>query len=118
MPGNQGNPVVCVSYLAAGELWKVGRFPPANHGAEVLAVESSIAADGPMVAAVLSALGVPALLLSNGIGQDSRGTEIQAWLRRYHVATSVRPTVGTTTPWIVIVADAHHTRTGSPTCPA
>src|SRR5437016_5320484 len=104
--GGQGNPVVCVSYLAAAELWEVDRFPSANHGAEVRAIERSIAADGPMVAAVLSALGATALLLSNGMGNDIRGTEIQAWLRRHHVAAEARPTTGIATPWIAIVIDA------------
>jgi hypothetical protein len=46
--------VVCFSYLAAAELWQVPRFPSANHGAEVLSVERSIAADAPMAAAVLA----------------------------------------------------------------
>ena len=40
----QPNPVVCVSYLAHAALWKVPRFPQANHGAEVLTIENSIAA--------------------------------------------------------------------------
>ena len=55
--------LVCVSYLAAASLWKVPCFPLANHGAEVQTIEHSIAADAPMVAAVLAALGVPSLLL-------------------------------------------------------
>jgi hypothetical protein len=50
----QFNLVVCMSYLAHTALWKVPRFPLANHGAEVLTIEHSIAADAPMTAAVLT----------------------------------------------------------------
>jgi hypothetical protein len=82
MAGNPPGPVVCVSYLAAASLWNVERFPQANHGAEVRNIESSIAADGPMVSAVLAALDVPALVLTNNIGDDSHGAEAQAWLRQ------------------------------------
>lgn len=66
-------PVVCFSYLAAAELWRVPHFPTANHGTEVLDIERSIAADAPMAAAVISALGVPTLLLANDIGDDADG---------------------------------------------
>jgi sugar/nucleoside kinase (ribokinase family) len=100
-----------VSYLAATALWKVARFPMAGHGAEVLAVEQSIAADGPMTAAVLAALDVPTLLLSNGIGEDSHGTEVRQWLRRHQVATSTVAVAGVPTPRTVIVADDQSTRT-------
>lgn len=37
--------------LAAASLWKVARFPSANHGAEVDEIEESVAADGLTVAA-------------------------------------------------------------------
>jgi|SRR5712692_1794369 len=85
MCAQAAGPVVCVSYLAAAALWKVSRFPIANHGAEVLAVEHSIAADGPMAAAVLAALGVPSLLLANSVGDDAYGLMVGQWLRRYQV---------------------------------
>jgi hypothetical protein len=45
--------VVCLSYLAAAELWQVPPFPRANQGAEAVAIDQSIAANGPMVAAYL-----------------------------------------------------------------
>lgn len=47
-------PVVCFSYLAAASLWQVTQFPMPNDGAEVQAIEESIAADGAMAAAVLA----------------------------------------------------------------
>lgn len=110
-------PVVCVSYLAAAALWKVPHFPLANHGAEVLEVEHSIAADAPMAAAVLSALDVPALLLSNELGEDSYGSDVRAWLQRYQVATACEVAPGVATPQIVIVADDDQTRTWFPYLP-
>jgi sugar/nucleoside kinase (ribokinase family) len=110
-------PVVCFSYLAAAALWKVPHFPLANHGAEVLEVEHSIAADGPMAAAVLSALDVPTLLLSNELGEDSYGNQVHAWLQRHQVATASETVPDVATPQIVIVADDDQTRTWFPYLP-
>jgi sugar/nucleoside kinase (ribokinase family) len=104
-------PVVCFSYLAAAELWQVPRFPSANYGAEVLDVARSIAADAPMAAAVLTALGVPTLLLANDIGNDQKGSEVGIWLQRYGVTTTARVKTDTTTSQTVVVADDDGTRT-------
>ncbi|SRR5216683_4240636 len=117
MSEHQLGPVVCLSYLAAAALWTVPRFPLANYGAEVTAIDHSIAADGPMAAAVLSALGVPSLLLSNSIGDDAHGTEIGQWLQRYQVATTAAVTEGVVTPQIVVVADDDGARTWFPFLP-
>jgi sugar/nucleoside kinase (ribokinase family) len=113
----RSGPVVCVSYLAAAALWKVPQFPAANQGAEVLTIEQSIAADAPMAAAVLAALDVPTLLLSNKIGTDTYGTHVADWLLRYRVATTGLVVPGTATPQIVIVADELGTRTWFPYLP-
>ena len=110
-------PVVYVSYLAAASLWKVPCFPLANHGAEVQTIEHSIAADAPMVAAVLTALGVPSLLLSNCTGTDVRGAEVRRWLQAHEVATTAKVTGGRDTPEIVVVADDTGTRTWFPYLP-
>ncbi len=109
--------MVCFSYLAAAELWQVPRFPLANYGAEVLSVERSIAADAPMAAAVLAALGVPTLLLANETGNDQKGSQVRAWLQRYGVNRTTRVTADTTTPQIVVVADEGGTRTWFPHLP-
>jgi sugar/nucleoside kinase (ribokinase family) len=117
MSSERPGPVVCFSYLAAAELWKVARFPLANDGAEVVEIEHSIAADGPMAAAVLAALGVPSLLLSNGIGSDVRGVAVRDWLQPHQVATAAPSATGLTTPQIVVVADEASTRTWFPHLP-
>lgn len=65
----------------------MARYPAANGGAAVIDVEHSIAADGPMTAAALSALSVPALLVSNDVGEDADGVRVHAWLRRHCAAT-------------------------------
>lgn len=117
MPGDHAGPVVCFSYLAAASLWNVERFPSANHGAEVQRAEASIAADGPMVAAVLAALDVPALVISNDIGDDVQGDQVRAWLHRHRVAASAEVVPGLPTPSIVIVADDQGTRTWFPYLP-
>lgn len=71
-------PVACFSYLTA-ELWHVDRFPLPNRGAGIGHIEPSIAADGPMAAAVPAAPGVPAQVLSNGLGAELRcGQQITA----------------------------------------
>lgn len=117
MPGDHVGPVVCFSYLAAASLWNVERFPSANHGAEVQRAEASIAADGPMVAAVLAALDIPSLVLSNNIGDDAQGDQARAWLRQHRVAASAEVVPGLPTPYIVIVADDQGTRTWFPYLP-
>lgn len=103
-------PVVCISYLAMAELWTVAQFPLANHGAEIRSLEQSVAADGPMTAAVLASVGAPVRLLSNQIGDDEHGRFVRQWLRERHV-TLRPPTPGVTTPRIVVAADDNHTRT-------
>jgi sugar/nucleoside kinase (ribokinase family) len=110
-------PVVCFSYLAAASLWKVGQFPSANHGAEVNEIEESVAADAPTVAAVLAALGQPSLLIANSIGDDPTCHQVQGWLQRHRVQTTVGTKADTATPRIVVVGDSHHTRTMFPYLP-
>jgi sugar/nucleoside kinase (ribokinase family) len=117
MFGHTRKPVVCFSYLAATELWKVPRFPLANYGTEVLSIEYSIAADGPMAAAVLSALDVPTLLLTNDLGDDASGAKVGNWLQCYGVAASAKVKVDARTPQIVVVADDQGTRTWFPHLP-
>jgi sugar/nucleoside kinase (ribokinase family) len=112
-----GGPVACFSYLAAASLWKVGRFPSANKGAEVNEIEESIAADGPMVAAMLATLGQPSLLLSNGLGDDPTGHQVRNWLKQHRVQTTADTKVNSATPRIVVVGDNHHTRTMFPYLP-
>ena len=109
--------VACFSYLAAAELWNVARFPAPNHGAEVLAVERSVAADGPMVAAALAAVGVSALLLANDVGDDADGAAVQGWLQRHQVATTADTRDGLGSPRIVVIADDAGTRTWFPRLP-
>jgi sugar/nucleoside kinase (ribokinase family) len=117
MAGDESGPVVCVSYLAAAALWTVPTFPRANGGAEIQAVEHSIAADAPMAAAVLAALNVPTLLLANDVGEDAEGLAAFGWLQRYQVATTVCMRPDRQTPHIVIVADEANTRTWFPYLP-
>jgi sugar/nucleoside kinase (ribokinase family) len=83
-------PVVCFSYLAAASLWQVTQFPMPNDGAEVQAIEESIAADGAMTAAVLAGLGQPSLLLSNSVGDDGSGAHVCNWLRDHGVQAAAR----------------------------
>lgn len=98
-------------YLAAASLWKVAQFPAANRGAEVETIEDSIAADGPMVAAVLAALGQPSLLMANGVGDDPPGHHVRNWLQQHRVQTTTDIKAVSTTPRIVVVGDNHDTRT-------
>ena len=106
-----------MSYLADTALWKVPRFPLANHGAEVLTIEHSIAADAPMTAAVLAALDVPTVLLANSVGDDTSGIEVQGLLQRHGVTITANVRAGTVTPQIVVVADDHGSRTWFPHLP-
>lgn len=117
MVSQTSGPVVCFSYLAAAELWQVPRFPLANYGAEVVSVEQSIAADAPMAAAVLAALDMPTLLLTNDVGNDQKGSQVRAWLQHYGVNATADAKLGAATPQIVVVADDHQTRTWFPYLP-
>ncbi|WP_280410285.1 carbohydrate kinase family protein [Nocardia brasiliensis] len=111
MAARTDGPVVCISYLAAAKLWSVPLFPTANHGAAVESIEHSVAADGPMTAAVLAALDVPTLLLANDIGDDDDGRLVQRWLDQHRVTTTAAVSTDATTPWIVVIGDRHQTRT-------
>ena len=103
--------MVCFSYLAAAELWHVERFPPANHGAGVQRVEHSVAADGPMAGAALTALGIPTLLLTNGLGDDAYGAMVRGRLQSYGVTLGVSGVTDRPTPRITVVGDEFQTRT-------
>ncbi|OBA63803.1 hypothetical protein A5780_00580 [Nocardia sp. 852002-20019_SCH5090214] len=109
--GNPSGPVVCVSYLALAELWSVPQFPRPNHGAEIRSIEWSVAADGPMTAATLAAMGAPVRLIANDVGADEHGKFVTGWLgdRDVQPGYILRPTVAT--PRIVVTADDQHTRT-------
>ncbi len=107
----QDRPVVCVSYLASAELWSVPKFPTANQGAAIRSTEHSIAGDAPMAAAVLAALDVPTLLVSNRIGSDDVGSRVGRWLQHRAVPMATVASTEVSTPRIVVVADDHHTRT-------
>lgn len=109
--------MVCFSYLAAAELWEVSRFPAANQGAEVRGIEYSIAADAPMAAAVLSALGIPAVLMSNDVGDDHHGERVRQWLERFSVSATADLVAPVPTPQIVVIEDDDGTRTWFPSLP-
>ncbi|MBF6546964.1 carbohydrate kinase family protein [Nocardia brasiliensis] len=111
MAARTDGPVVCISYLAAAELWSVPQFPAANHGATVQSIEHSVAADGPMTAAVLTALDVPTQLIANDFGHNAEGRLVQRWLDKHRVATRAAASTDTATPWIVVIGDGHQTRT-------
>jgi sugar/nucleoside kinase (ribokinase family) len=115
-PGAVG-PVACFSYLAAASLWRVDRFPAAGRGAEVLEMEDSIAADGPMVAAVLAALAQPSVLIANNIGDDLSGRNVGCWLERLGVTTTAVVEADAVTAQIVVVGDGLETRTMFPYLP-
>jgi sugar/nucleoside kinase (ribokinase family) len=114
---NPGGPVACFSYLAAASLWKVVQFPAANDGAEICAIDESIAADGAMVAAVLVGLGSSSLLLANNVGDNGSGVHVLNWLRDCGVSTTAHSIDGIETPQVVVVGDSHHTRTFFPYLP-
>ncbi|MGW4240927.1 carbohydrate kinase family protein [Nocardia sp. NPDC004722] len=87
------------------------KFPAPNHGAEIRTTEESIAADGPMTAATLAALGVPTLLVANRIGDDEVGGKVGRWLQQHRVPTTAVASADVTTPRIVVVGDGRETRT-------
>ncbi|MQY26106.1 carbohydrate kinase family protein [Nocardia aurantia] len=107
----RAQPIVCFSYLAAAQLWRVPQYPPANSGASIEAAEYSIAADAPMAAAVLVALDAPTLLIANNIGTDHLGGQARTWLEQHNVPTTAEAHENLSTPSITVIADGAATRT-------
>ena len=69
--------LACCSYLAPAQLLGVSAWPQANGGAEVLRVEASVAADGPVVAALAAALGLRTGLAANPVACDPAGFRLR-----------------------------------------
>lgn len=62
--------------LGVGRAVERVEVPHPESPAEIRTTEESIAADGPITAAVLSALDVPTLLVDNRIGNDDAGERV------------------------------------------
>lgn len=87
------------------------KYPDANQGAEIQTTEHSVAGDAPMTAAVLAALGISTLLVSNRIGRDDTGGRVGRWLQQRAVPMAAAASAEVVTPRIVVVADDRNTRT-------
>ncbi len=103
--------LVCVSYLADTTVLKVETYPGANSGAAVRDVETSIAADGPIVALAAARLGLRTGLIANHVGRDAPGGRLVARLNDHGVQHTISLVSGTRTPHLTVVADQAGTRT-------
>lgn len=110
--------VVCVSYLAPAQLLLVDEFPPPNYGAEVVATERGVAADGPMVALTLAAMGLDATLVTNaaGRGPASAGITDQIESSRVRFVPAPRRQYDES-PQIVVLSDRAGNRMWLPYLP-
>lgn len=97
--------VAAFSYLAAAKILKIDAYPQPNDGAEINAVIDTIAADGPLVAATLSRIGIATYLLTNSVGIDSDAKELIGHLNTAHVHHDIKTHPQTKTPFIVITSD-------------
>src|SRR5262245_34610663 len=111
MPPGRLLDLVCVSYLADTQLLRVSAYPPANGGALVTHVTTSIAADGPLAAVTAARLGLRAGLVANVIGADPPGRRLLDTLDRAGIRHTVAAIPGAATPALIVVVDAHGTRT-------
>src|SRR5882724_11464766 len=99
--------VSCFSYLASVRTLYVEQYPRINYGVEVLRTDQFLAGDGPLVAGFLRALGHPAQLASNQVGNDTAGHDVLDWLRRWVVTlTPVSSTVAGTRVNLVVCDQA------------
>jgi sugar/nucleoside kinase (ribokinase family) len=104
-------PVNCFSYLASVRTLHVEHYPKINYGVEVLRTDQFLAGDGPLVAGFLRALGHPARLASNQVGDDTAGHEVLAWLRRWDVTMTPSNVIVPRTRVNLVVCDQAGNRT-------
>lgn len=98
--------LVCFSYLADAQVLHVDTYPPANSGPVVAQTSASIAADGPLTAALASQLGLQVGLIANPVGNDPAGHRILAWLERARISHRIARTDTIATPQLTVIADA------------
>ena len=99
--------LTCVSYFALAQLWGVEELPAPDEGAEIVSMATSVGADGPVVAALASDLGMSTRLISNGVSDDPDGKTLIAYLRNHgvsHDADLASP--GTKSPLLLTLGDA------------
>ena len=101
----------CFSYLASVRTLYVEQYPKLNYGAAVIRSESFLAADGPLVAGFLRALGHDALLGANAVAGDDAGRDVMARLGRWGVALAPNSAARKRTPRNVVVSDRGGNRT-------
>lgn len=103
--------VVFVSYLADAHVLRVPAYPRANHGAIITQTAGSVAADGPLAAAIGAGLGMRVGLIANPVGEDPAGRHLLDWL----ASAGIRHDIGTDphspTPQLTVVADDAGSRT-------
>jgi sugar/nucleoside kinase (ribokinase family) len=103
--------LVCVSYLADTQLLRVAAYPPANSGAVVDHIATSIAADGPLTAVTAAHLGLRVGLVANPVGDDPAGRRLLELLKAAGVRHTITALPDTATPQLTVVIDESGTRT-------
>lgn len=103
--------VGCFSYLARVHTLYVQEYPPINYGVDVLTEDRFLAGDGPLVAGFLRALGHPATLTSNQVGDDEDGQAIGRYLADWGVTTAPSPQRCSATRVNIVVCDSGGNRT-------
>jgi sugar/nucleoside kinase (ribokinase family) len=111
MPPGRPLDLVCVSYLADTLLLRVAAYPPANAGAVVSQVATSIAADGPLTAATAARLGLRVGLVANAIGTDPPGRRLLDTLDAAGIRHAIAVVPNGVTPQLTVVVDGNGTRT-------
>src|SRR6266498_5610550 len=111
MPPGRALDLVCVSYLADTKLLRVAAYPPANGGAVVDHIATSIAADGPLTAIIAAQLGLRVGLVTNSVGADPAGRRLLDTLEQVGVRHSITTLPDTATPQLTVVVDESGTRT-------
>src|SRR6266704_4570394 len=111
MRANARLDLVCVSYLAGTQLLRVAEYPPANGGAVVEGITTSIAADGPLAAITAARLGRRVGLIANSVGIDPAGQRLLDILQSAGIRHTITAPRGAATPHMSVVVDDNGTRT-------
>lgn len=96
--------LLCFSYLASAKVFIIDKYPKINSGAKIYKTFNSLSADGPLVAIIVTRLGLKTCLLSNQVGRDKEGREIIQTFKKNKVINLSKPTKEQT-PSITVLSD-------------
>jgi sugar/nucleoside kinase (ribokinase family) len=96
--------LACFSYLAPARVLTVDRYPAPDFGAVIRQVTPSFAADGPLAAVMVAAMGFNCALVSNAIGRATGARDVVSRLDRLGVKHSANEEMDLE-PFVEVIED-------------